>query len=376
MNCTKLFFNDYQRAFLDLVKAGLWEKEVQLLQYRDIDFSVIMQLAEEQSVVGLVTAGMEHVVDVKVPQVDLLQFIGSTLQIEEQNKSMNKYISELVGMLRSSDVYTLLVKGQGVAQCYEKPLWRSSGDVDLLLSDNNYRKAKKILVPMAVDVEREFKSLKHLGMTMPEGFVVELHGTLHSHLSRRVDKVIDSAQNDIFYGGNVRSWTNGDTMVFLPSPDGDVIFIFTHILQHFYFEGIGLRQVCDWCRLLWTYRDSLNHGLLEKRLRKAGLMSEWKAFAAFVVDYLGMPVGAMPLYDSSEKWHKKAKRIGVFIMEMGNFGHNNARTTSNSYFGSKAISLWQKGKVFRHHLSIFPFDSVKFFLYSSGIGMRNLIKGE
>ena len=32
--------------------------------------------------VGLVAAGLEHVIDVKVPQVWALQFAGQTLQLE------------------------------------------------------------------------------------------------------------------------------------------------------------------------------------------------------------------------------------------------------------------------------------------------------
>ena len=57
-----------QKAFIEILRAGLWEKEVWLSPYKDIDFSAIMRLAEEQSVVGLVAAGLEHVVDAKVPQ--------------------------------------------------------------------------------------------------------------------------------------------------------------------------------------------------------------------------------------------------------------------------------------------------------------------
>ena len=41
-----------------------------------------------------------------------------------------------------------------------------------------------------------------------------------------------------------------DVQVFLPAPDCDVVFLFTHILHHFFFEGIGLRQFCDLCRFL------------------------------------------------------------------------------------------------------------------------------
>ena len=142
---------------------------------------------------------------------------------------------------------------------------------------------------------------------------VEIHGTLRTGLSGRIDKVVDDVQKDVFYGGNVRSWMNGKTTVFLPSSNNDVFFVFTHFIKHFYKEGMNLRQICDWCRLLWTYKDSLNHELLEKRISKAGLMAEWKAFAALAVEYLGMPEVAMPLYDIKGK--KKAEQILNHILK-------------------------------------------------------------
>lgn len=57
-----------QQAFLALVKAGLWEKQVQLSSIGEIDFDDILRIADEQAVTGLVTAGAEHVADVKIPQ--------------------------------------------------------------------------------------------------------------------------------------------------------------------------------------------------------------------------------------------------------------------------------------------------------------------
>lgn len=346
-----------QEALFELVRAGLWEKEARLSKFNNIDYAAIMQLAEEQSVLGLVTAGLEQVKDVKVTQEWLLQFIGQTLQIEQQNKDLNVFLARLIELLRQQDVYAVLVKGQGIAQCYERPLWRASGDVDLLLSYTNYEKAKKVLEPLAVDLEDEYKSFKHLGMTMKGGHVVELHGTMHSRLSRRLDMVIDEAQNDVFCGGSVRSWMNSGTSVFLPSPDNDVIFVFTHILHHYYIEGIGLRQICDWCRLLWRYQSEIDVRSLEKRLWEAGLMSEWKAFAALAVDWLGIPVEAMPLYSPNNCWSRKAKRIMKFVMECGNFGHNRQVATG------KVCSALHKLRDFARHSLVFPVDSVKFFCH-------------
>ena len=362
-----------QKAFFALLKAGLWGLPVQCSRFNvqgTVDWSEVYRLAEEQSVMGLVTAGIEantnrtDGTNINIPQEWNLQFIGSTLQIEQQNKDMNVFFGRLIEKLRKEDVYAILVKGQGIAQCYEKPLWRASGDIDLLLSDTNYEKAKKVLLPLATDVEDEYKSFKHLGMTMKGGYVVELHGTMYSRLSRRIDKVIDEAQKDVFYGGNVRSWNNGGTMVFLPAPDDDVIFVFTHILHHYYIEGIGLRQICDWCRLLYTYKESSNHGLLESRIRKAGLMTEWKAFATLAVEWLGMPIDAMPLYSTDKKWSSKAERIVEFVLECGNFGHN--RDTASG----KICSAWYKFRDFARHSLVFPVDSVKFFCHFMVDGLK------
>jgi len=167
------------KAFLELVRAGLWEKKVSLSSCGEIDFDKIYRLAQEQAVVGLLAAGMEHVTDVRVPQTLALTIAGEVLQLEQRNRAMNEFVARLIGDLRKSDVYSLLVKGQGIAQCYEKPLWRTCGDVDLLLSEEYYEKAKEFLIPSSLSVETENVLAKHIGLTI-KTWVVELHGTLRS----------------------------------------------------------------------------------------------------------------------------------------------------------------------------------------------------
>lgn len=369
-----------QEQFLELVRAGLFPgKAARILAHGSaVDWDEIFMLAEEQSVLGLVAAGLEMLPSAeRPPQEALLQFIGSALQIEQQNNELNAYLAKLVGLLLQNDVYAILVKGQGIAQCYEKPLWRASGDIDLLLSDSNYEMVKKVLTPLAVSADKEYTSFKHLGMTMEGNFVVELHGTMHSRLTKRIDKVINEAQRDVFFGGNVRSWDNDGTTVFLPAPDSDVIFVFTHILRHFFFEGIGLRQICDWCRLLWTYRSVIEVRLLEKRLREAGLMTEWKAFAAFAVEYLGMPVEAMPLYSADKRWARKAAKICADIFKVGNFGHKQRRDFSGmNYLWRKFVSVWGRLSDMLRHFSIFPKDSVVFFGGVLRTGLYAAVRGE
>lgn len=353
--------NKKSRILIELVRAGLWETEVRLSQYGEIDYSSIYQIAEEQSVVELVTAGLEQVKDVKVPQEWTLQFIGSTLQIEQWNKEMNGFIAKLVADMRKAGIYTLLVKGQGIAQCYEKPLWRACGDVDLYLSNENYQKAKEFLTPKVSHIDGENKRQMHLGMTI-DGREVELHGTMYGEISRRMNKGLDEVHRDIFYGGAVRSWNNDGVQVFLPSANNDVIIVFTHFLQHFFVEGVGLRQICDWCRLLWKYREILNRDLLESRIRKMGLVSEWKVFGSLAVVTLGMPKDAMPMYDS--RYTVKGEKVLKRVLKCGNFGHNNDLSYRAKYKGLKykMVAMWRRFWDFASLVPVFPVDAPKFFV--------------
>ena len=355
--------NKNEMAFFALLRAGLWERGTRLLAYETIDFSIIQELAEEQSVVGIIAAGLEHVEDTMPSKLIILQIISQTLQLEQRNAAMNYFIGVLVDKMRKVGINTLLVKGQGIAQCYERPLWRTCGDVDFYLSDGNYQTARDFLVSLASHVDEEDKSRLHLSMKI-DSWVVELHGTMHSDISDRIDRELDDVHDNIFCDGAVRCWKNADVTIYLPSVDNDIIIVFTHFLKHFYVGGIGLRQICDWCRLLWTYRNDIDRYKLKLRIKAMGLMMEWKAFAAFSVDYLGIPFEAMPLYSSAKCYRNKAKRICNLILEMGNFGQNKDESYRSRYprFIEKTITFFRRFVEFVRISTIFPSNAPKFFL--------------
>ena len=365
--------NNNQKAFFALLRAGLWERNVEIGKYGDTDFSEILRLATEQSVVGLVAAGVEHVTDVKVPQEWALQFVGQTLQLEQRNKAMNAFVAELIQKLRGEGVYALMVKGQGIAQCYQKPLWRACGDVDLFLSEENYTKALGYLRTKASSMEEEDPYTKHVGMTIGN-WEVELHGNLRGVFSGRADKVLDAIKDETFYYGNVRSQefknSSGSTVqVFMMSATNDVVYVFTHILHHFFRGGIGLRQICDWCRLMWTYRDALDFRALESWIRKAGLMSEWRAFYNLASRYLGMPDYGEDLMVKDSRFDKKADRIVSRVLTTGNFGHNvdESFRREKPFLERKAIAAWRYFSEMFVNFRVFPLDALR----ASGITLKS-----
>lgn len=98
------------QAFLSLLNAGLWEDNVRLMRFGQLDYKRIYSLAVEQAVVGLVAAGLEHLEDVKIPQEITLQFVGTALQLEQKNLAMNEFINALIEKMRQAGICSLLIK--------------------------------------------------------------------------------------------------------------------------------------------------------------------------------------------------------------------------------------------------------------------------
>ena len=366
-------FDDNKKAFFALVRTGLWENyqklRVESSELRDtVDWEKVYQLASEQTVLGLALAGIERLKNhnnthnLNIPQMLLLQWIGEVQMIEEQNKEMNAFIRKLVEDMRKDDIYALLVKGQGVAQCYEHPLWRASGDVDLLLSDDNYEKAKAFMTKIASYIEPERVLAKHIGFTVDQ-WTVELHAPAPESLKRPIYNVMANVWRSIFNMGNVRVWNNDGVSVFIPSPNNDIIIVFTHFLGHFCFGGIGLRQICDLCRLLWVYRDEIDHNLLKKRLDCMGLMTEWKVFASLMVNWLGMPEETMPFYSNSAYYKRKATRACDRILRTGDMGvkEDDSYRLLQPKWRANLITLRRRLGEFFGLLTLFPVDAPRFF---------------
>ncbi len=91
-----------------------------------------------------------------------------------------------------------------------------------------------------------------------------------------------------------------------------------------------------------------------------GALGEWWAFAALAVEYLGMPVEAMPLYSPSARWSRKASRILKIVFKTGNMGHNQdwSYIKSSPYMVRKVISFWRHCGGALRHMVVFPWHSV------------------
>ena len=366
-----------QDPFFALLRAGLWEQEVPLAAYGKVDYAALFERAREQAVVGLVAAGLDQVSDGQPTAEQMRPFRKVVLELEACNADLNEIVAWLAERLSEEQVHAVLMRGPGGAQCYARPLWRAVGDIDLLVGEDDYERARALLSPLAQAVGPEGKSTLHQGLAFAS-WDLELHGTLRTGLSPRVDHVLDALRFEILARGCVRTWRNDGVDIALPDYDCDSILVFAHFLKHFYRGGVGLRQVCDWCRLLWSGRDAIDRTVMGQRLDSMGLMDEWRAFGALAVEVLGLPADAMPCYAPARKWSRKAGRILAFILKSGNFGHKRGTgyLRKYPYLVRKVISMGRRIGDLCHHAAIFPRSVLRFFPHILFNGLRSAFRGE
>ena len=96
-----------------------------------------------------------------------------------------------------------------------------------------------------------------------------------------------------------------------------------HAFVHFLNSGIGLRQVCDWTRLLATRHEDIDKLLLEKYFRKVRLLRAAKSFRDISPHYLGLPEDNLPF--SVKSMERAGEILLDDIFATGNFGQHDAR---------------------------------------------------
>lgn len=353
-----------EKLFIELLKAGLWETEVDLGLFENsvADWEGMMTLAREQTVTGVFADGLAKLPKTVVPRVQKITITKEALDIEERNGKLNAFMPKLFALLEKEGTHPWLIKGQGVGQNYADPTKRIPGDIDVFFPDEEeYERMRalflKHLPPEAIAADTP--STKNFEFYQQDIYV-ELHGQVLAEINRKSNRNFQTFLKQV-KGMPERRW-NG---VPLPPPHFDAVFIFTHLVRHYFGGGIGLRQVCDWMRFLHRHGKELELTLLERHLDLLGLKKLWLVFGAIAVDFLGCPEGDMPFYQN--RYRKQGERILAYILESGNFGYYDKRTKSSS-----SLYMVRRWKAFTGHLQM-KFRNLTMFPEETVYGIPSFI---
>ena len=365
------------KLFFDILRKGLWGKsEVDVFcSFDEQEWKEVLWLSSSQTVAGIIADGLSDCPQGVVPRQIAIKLISSSVSTEHRNQQINAKIAQLIPEFVKAGVPVVVVKGQAIAQSYKNPLSRMPGDIDLIVKPEDYERAKAIIRNLSGEEGTDDSGMKHFAAAVGD-IEVEVHGTVHTSLSSKINDMLDEMQAEVLADGGSWVWNCNGVDVKVPSADFDALYIFLHLLQHFFCGGLGLRQLCDMAMALHAHKGEIDEQKLIERLERMKLESEWKAFIAFLVNYLGLPEQEAPLYD--DKYTKQADRIWKYIRKTGNFGKNKSRKygMNSSYLLRKSESLIRNASSFADHIQLFPADSFKFFGYYFAIGMKTAAKGE
>ena len=322
------------RDFFILLRAGLWQKAEEPLSDAP-DWEYIYTIACEQTVQGIVADGITIVkaaygqgqFDTPFPTGEHWQetydkFLSAVAQIVRRNHQINQKQAEINSLFDEQSIRYYVVKGQEAAKNYPKPMLRCSGDIDYLMPLDHLRLAQNLLTPLATSIEPYEEYLQHQGFMLGD-IEVELHGALHPRLGKRIDKVLDRLQEELFDGT-----VSYDTF--------NAVYVLLHCLQHFHWSGLGIRQILDWTMLLATSRD-IDPARVQKSISDMHIKQEWSNFLCFCVKWLGMDTSMMYGSIPGSKHIRLTSYIWNNVTEMGNMGHKR-----------KNVDLSQMNYLFRH----------------------------
>lgn len=228
-----------------------------------------------------------------------------------------------------------ILKGQGNAAMYPNPSARTPGDVDIWVNAGReeIRRLAHLLVKKAngnVDDE----CFNHIGISV-NGISVELHSTpgfmANFVYNRRLQKWLK--RNVDLQCCNIEELPNGVGAVAIPTLSFNIVYQLYHLYHHYFYEGVGLRQIVDYYYVIlnlglgvWNCRlcdEELKNCELEiqNSLKHLGL---WK-FAGALMYVLHKVMGMTEDMMIAPMDMKRGRMLLDDILNGGNFGQYDKR---------------------------------------------------
>ncbi len=236
------------------------------------DWERLYSMAGEQSVLGIVYAGIERLPKDAQPPMELaFQWASEAETVRGHNRLVNAEASRLTELFAAAGRKTAVLKGPANAMLYPDPLSRQCGDIDLWVEGG--RKSvldllkQKNLVAGVHSLMMLYAAPHHVDIAPgPDGIHVEIHfepssGNKDPFANRRMMR---------YLAGEIAKACMASGGFCVPSIRFALVMQLSHIQRHFISTGIGLRQIVDYYVLLQNSTET-DRAEVAARLRAFGL---------------------------------------------------------------------------------------------------------
>lgn len=302
---------DYQQYLKFLTYCLDERKEVP--DMTGMDWRGLYQFCQEQAIEGIVLAGIDWLRKsrkIDIPRGLLFEWIGQANMIETQNKLVNQRVKELTEFLKQQGQQNCILKGQGNALMYPNPNMRTPGDIDVWLKGTKKE--------VAAFVHQRFPDTNvqyhHMSYPIFEDIEVEVHyypsfcyNKLHNY---RLQQYFRESSDTQFCNINDDGYT-------VPTNVFNLVFQLSHMMRHFFTQGIGLRHAIDYFYLL--QQDITDKEKLEAMnvMKCCGMYKFFCAVLWIEKEVLGLDKNTNIAFLNE----KAGKLVLQEMLKGGNFGH-------------------------------------------------------
>lgn len=319
--------NDHKdtQLFYEIIEIALGNKDELSRTPTNQEWVDIFELSQEQTVVGVIFLALEKLSkrDIKPPLKLLYEWIGLNEQIKVQNLLVNKRCGELTKYFAEAGFRTCILKGQGNALMYPDPLSRTSGDIDIWV-DGMRDEIREFVVSKCPESQ---DGDMHIEFPIYEDVQVEVHYKPRYDVRPKFEKRLQNwitEQADVQFSHKVML---DNEVVCVPTAEFNVVMQMSHIMGHFFTEGIGLRQIIDYYYVLKLQDVVENKIELRETLTFFGVGKFASGVMWVLHEKLGMDSNYL-LYEPNEQ---VGKLVLKEIEEGGNFGQFDQRYGLRKY---------------------------------------------
>ena len=308
--------------FFELIQVALGRRDKLSRIPTAKEWNNLLDEATRQAVAGICIAGVDKLPqEQRPPQMLLLEWIGLSEQIRQQNKHVDEQTAKIWRQLKENGLEAAVLKGQGIAQEYgELASLRQSGDIDIWIK-GGYETVCDYVQRTHPTTDVAYHRFHYDYFDDTE---VELH-----HRPTLMRNLLDDWKLARWYNS-----FGADSFVYLedkgfavPPVEFNRIFILTHIYRHFLFEGIGLRQVIDYYFVLKA-NGGKGKEEIAKVLKALKLMRFAEALMWLLHEKLGLEEQSL-ICGMNEK---EGQFVLKEIEQTGNFGYDDSRYKYKHFF--------------------------------------------
>ena len=238
--------DEIQNLFLTALRAGLRQERVNWEQPMETErWAALFQLAAEHKVLPMIYEAVYACPSARAADARLLAAYKqqTVLAVMQQTRKTSDFLA-LYAFLRESGVTPLVVKGIVCRTLYPKPDNRPSGDEDLLIPPEIFRKCHQALLDYGMEVADPKADLD----TAYEAPYRKPGSPLYIELHKRLFPPDSEAYGDLnrfFADARPETLTVGGQEIATLLPTEHLLYLICHALKHFLHSGFGIRQVSD-----------------------------------------------------------------------------------------------------------------------------------